>query len=122
MVKPIEEFIAAGVYDPSDVDAEGRLELLRWLDEYGFTIAEMEEGLATDSLGSMVGDRRLVPGRRLTRAEALEVAGIESTSFDENVTAFGFRAINGAPPGEVGITAEEAEVLGAFDALDVRYE
>lgn len=117
MVTPIEQFIAAGVYDPSDEDAGERLELLRWLDEYGFTIAEMAEGLAADSLGSMVGDRRLVPGRRLSRAEALDVAGIEPTAFDENVTAFGFRPISGAPPGEIGITAEEAEVLGAFDAL-----
>lgn len=112
-----EEFIAAGLYDPA-TDAEiGRLELLRWLDAKGFTIDEMVEALATDSLGAMAGDRRVVPGERLTLAEAQRMSGISAESFGENVTAFGFVPIFGSPDGEVGITAEEAATMAQFDLL-----
>ena len=112
-----EEFTAAGLYDPESDATTGRLELLHWLAEFGFTVEEMRKGLEVDSLGAMVGDRLLVPGERLTRAEAIEIAGIGERPFDENVTAFGLQAIAGAPPGEVGITHEEAEAIGAFNAL-----
>ena len=113
----IEEFIAAGLYDPEADATTGRLELLRWLQEVGFTVAEMREGLAADSLGAMVGDRILVPGERLARSEAVEVAGIDGRAFDEIVTAFGLHPIAGAPPGEIGITRDEAEVVAGFDAV-----
>ncbi len=118
---PTEEFIAAGLYDPVEHATNGRLDLLRWLDERGFTLDEMVEGLANDSLGAMAGDRRLVPGERLTRDEAIAVAGIDAVSFDENVTAFGLIPIVGAPPNEVGITHSEAEALGVFDALGAMF-
>jgi class 3 adenylate cyclase len=116
-VTPTEEYIAAGLYDPVEHATNGRLDLLRWLDARGFSVDEMAEGLANDSLGAMAGDRRLVPGVRLTRDEAIAVAGIDAASFDENVIAFGLIPIVGAPPNEVGITHSEAEALGIFEVL-----
>ena len=116
-VTSIEEFIVAGLYDPESDATNGRLELLQWLEEFGFTVEEMRAGLEVDSLGAMVGDRLLVPGERLARSEAVEVAGIDGRAFDEIVTAFGLHPIAGAPPGEVGITRDEAEVIGGFDAV-----
>ena len=113
----IEEFVAAGLYDP-DIEADtGRLELLQWLDAKGFTIDDMVEGVRTNSLGSMVGDRRVVPGERLTQADALVVSGMTAERFDESVTAFGFVPVSGSPDGEVGITHAEAETIAGFDVL-----
>ncbi len=63
-VKSPEEFAAAGLKDPKSDAAAGRLELLHWLEEVGFTVEEMREGLEVDSLGAMVGDRHLAPGER----------------------------------------------------------
>ncbi len=113
----IETFIAAGLYDPEIHAGAGRLELLRWLGAHGFTIADMLEGVRTDSLGSLVSDRRVVPGDRLTFAEALDGSGIEAERFDEAVTAFGFVPISGSPEGEVGITRAEVATMANFDVL-----
>ena len=112
-----DEFQRAGLYDP-ETDAEtGRLELLRWLDELGFTIAEMQHAAATDALGAMAGDRRMVPGRRMSRAEALERSGLTPEDLDAFSTAFGFVPIEGSPPGEIGYTEAEVESLAAVKAL-----
>lgn len=112
-----EEFIAAGLYDPMEHSTSGRLELLRWLEELGFTISEMRHGLATDTLGAMAGDRRLLPGRRLSRAEAIEIAGVSPAEFDMFATAFGLVPIGGAPAGEIGFTANEVSIAAAVGAL-----
>jgi class 3 adenylate cyclase len=113
----VEEFIAAGIYDPETQASSGRLELLQWLDTKGFTIAEMMQGVEDLSLGAMVGDRTLVPGVRLTGDEAAEVAGISREHLDDLVRAFGLTRIDTAPPGEIGITDEEARAMGLFEAL-----
>ncbi len=41
----IEEYEAAGLFDPVDCEGTGRLELLEWLTEQGFSIDDMVEGL-----------------------------------------------------------------------------
>jgi class 3 adenylate cyclase len=112
-----EEFVAAGLYDPETQAECGRLEMLEWFDGMGFSIDEMVAAEATGALGAMAGDRRLVPGERLSRAAAIELAGIDSDAFDINVRAFGFSAIQGAPDGEIGITAEEARSVALFQSL-----
>lgn len=116
-----EEFIAAGLYDPDTQAQTGRLELLDWLTAKGFTIPDMVDGLADDSLGALAGDRRLVPGARLTVAEARRLSGISADSFDANIAAFGFVPISGAPEGEIGITAEEATTVARFDVLGAMF-
>jgi adenylate cyclase len=113
----VEEFIAAGVYDPDTQATSGRLELLQWIETKGFTLAEMVRGVADGSLRAMVGDRRLVPGERLTGDEAASVAGISRDDFDDGARAFGLTRIETAPPGEIGITVAEAQAIGQFDGL-----
>jgi hypothetical protein len=109
-VTSTEEYVAAGLFDPELDASNGRLELLRWLEVFGFTVEEMRDGLDVDSLGAMVGDRLLVPGERLTKAEGIEVAGIDERSFDENVRAFGLQSIDGAPgPLEMLVTESLAD-------------
>ncbi len=105
------ELEAAGLYDPRDDQTVGRLELLRWLSEQGFSLDAMSVALGCDGLGSMMGDRRLVPGERLTRAEALEKTDLDPEWFDAIALALGFRPIQGSPDGEVGYTLDELAVL-----------
>ncbi len=112
-----EDFVAAGLFDPALHATSGRLELLNWLDGQGFTIDEMVAGLAADSLGAMSGDRRLVPGKRLTRAQALEAGTLDAADFDAISTAFGFVRIGGAPSGQLGFTVDEVEAFAVFGAL-----
>ena len=113
----VDQFIAAGLYAPDTQATSGRLELLQWLGTKGFTIEEMVAGEADHSLGSMVGDRTLVPGARLTGDEAATTAGILRADLDHLVRAFGITRIETAPPGEIGITAEEARAISFFGAL-----
>jgi adenylate cyclase len=113
----MDQFVAAGLLDPRVDGTNGRLDLLNWLDEQGFTIDEMVAGLAADSLSAMSGDRRLVPGERLTRAQATEAAGLGAADFDAISTAFGFVPIVGAPLGQIGFTVDEVEAFTVFGAL-----
>jgi class 3 adenylate cyclase len=117
LVPSIEEYTEAGLYDAVENAGTGRLELLEWLAEHGFTVAEMVEGLSSDSLGAMSGDRRAVPGDRLTRAAAIEMSGLAPAVFDAYVTALGFRRIDGAPDRELGVTPDEAETLAVLGGL-----
>ncbi len=113
----VEEYERAGLYDPDLDVANGRIELLDWLVDQGFTIVEMQEAFATDALSAMAGDRRMVPGRRMSRAEAVERSGLAPADFDAYSTALGFLPIQGAPPGEVGYTDAEVESLAAIRLL-----
>lgn len=107
----VEQFIEAGLYDPVVHDGTDRLELLRWLDSLGFTIPELVTGACGGGLTSIAGDRRTVPGDRMGRSDALELSGLDAKTFDGLVTGFGFLPIPGAPPGEIGFTADEVETL-----------
>ncbi len=113
----VEEFIAAGLYDPETQATTGRLELLRWLEAKDFTIAEMVRGVSDDSLGSMVGDRTLVPGRRMGGDEAAAIAGLSREVLDGLLRVFGMTPIESSPPGEIGVTADEARAIGMFGSI-----
>ena len=113
----VEEYERAGLYDPIGDATNGRIELLSWLVEQGFTIPEMQQAFAADALVAMPGDRRMVPGERMTRARAIEESGLTPEDFDAYATAFGFVAIEGSPAGEVGYTAAEVETLAAVSML-----
>lgn len=112
-----DEYQRAGLFDPVADAATGRLELLEWLTQQGFSVAEMQHALATDALGAMAGDRRMVPGRRLSRAVAIERSGLSPEDFDAYARAFGFVRIEGAPEGEIGFTADEIDSLAAVNVL-----
>ncbi len=112
-----EEYIAAGLYDPADTETEGRLELLQWLDAKGITIDEMVQALADDSLGAIAGDRRLVPGARLTNADAAAAVGLDPVTLEAMAIAFGIVPVSGSPDGEIGMTVDEARAARVFDGL-----
>lgn len=112
-----EEYEAAGLYDPVADATTGRLELLDWLESQGFSVAEMRRADDVDGLAAMAGDRRIVPGRRMSRAEASERSGLDPDDLDAYATAFGFLAVNGAPEGELGFTEAEVETLAAVKML-----
>lgn len=110
------EFEAAGLLD-GECFPTGRLDLLHWLAEEGFTIDEMAASLEVDGLGSMMGDRRLVPGERLSREDALARTGLDGPSFDALALALGFRPIHGSVEGVVEYTASELESFAYLSAL-----
>ena len=112
-----DEFQRAGLYDPIGDATNGRLELLAWLEEQGFTIPQMQHAFATDALGAMAGDRRMVPGERLSRTDAIGRSGLAPADFDAYSTALGFLPIQGAPPGEVGYTADEVDAIAGVHLL-----
>jgi class 3 adenylate cyclase len=117
----VEEYEQAGLYDPAGDATNGRLGLLGWLDEQGFTIPEMQHAFATDALVALPGDRRMVPGERRSRAEAIERSGLSPEDLDAFSTAFGFVPIRGAPEGEVGYTDDEIRALASVSLLSTMF-
>ena len=117
----VEDFIGARLYDPEADAGTGRLELLQWLDGKGFTVDEMARAQAAESLGALAGDRRLMPGARLSRDAAIEVAQMTPEKFDASVRAFGFTEIDGAPAGEIGITHQEAKAMALIETLGAMF-
>lgn len=112
-----ERYEAAGLYDPiTDADT-GRLELLRWLDASGFTIDEMVEANGRAGLGSMAGDRRIVPGDRLPQEQAIEITGLDAERLAAVTTAFGFAPWAASASNEVGLTETEAGSLASVAAM-----
>jgi class 3 adenylate cyclase len=75
---------AAGLYDPDAANATERLELLAWLEERGFTVAQMVEAQRRGSLTGLPGDAALNPGRRMT---AVEIGARVGKSADEILAA-----------------------------------
>jgi class 3 adenylate cyclase len=73
-----QDFEAAGLYDPSAVDAGVRLELLRFLaDDVGASIPEIVQAEEEDRLLSMAAFRAIRPeGRRATLTQTAERAGV----------------------------------------------
>jgi adenylate cyclase len=112
-----EEFANAGLYNPAEHATNGRLELLDWLDEQGFTIDEMVEALNTDRLGALPGDRRLLPGERMPREQAIAVSGLNPDRFDDFVRAFGLVSAEIDPAADVEFTTAELETVAIFATL-----
>jgi len=110
-----EDFAAAGLYDPVEHRHTGRLELLNWLDEQGFSIDEMLVGMEVDSLQSIASDRRLFGSERLGRDAAVAASGLSADDFDRLATALGFAAID--PTAAPDFAAAEVEVITNFGML-----
>lgn len=116
------EYEAVGLYDPSAPDAADRLRLLEWLAGLGVTIDELRTALGYGALSSVASDRWLVPGERLSRADAVARSGLAPDVYDAYVTALGYEPIQGAPEGEVGITEAELELIGSIEVLTDLFE
>jgi class 3 adenylate cyclase len=82
----LDDFIAAGLYDPEAPDAEARLELLEYLvDELDASIPEIVKAVEEDQLLSFAGFRHVRPdGARLTLDETAAAAGVD-TAFAQRV-------------------------------------
>ncbi len=116
-MRPLEEFEAAGLYSP-EADAEtGRLDLLNWLDSAGVSVDDMVAAHAIGALGAIVGDKRLLPGDRLSRSEAHAVSSLPPAEFDTFARAFGFVAIDADPEGEVSFSKTEVESFELFHSI-----
>jgi adenylate cyclase len=116
---PISEFEAAGLYD-AVVDADTtRLDLLRWLEGLGFTVAEMKQANDFPAMGltALASDRRLLGGELLAGDEALEMSGLTAEDFEEYVNAVGLVALAGAPQAEVALTSDDAAMLARLSLV-----
>jgi adenylate cyclase len=71
-----DEWVAAGIYDPSAPSAPQRLELLEWLHAQGIELADMIDACERGQLNALAGDRSLRPGPRLTIAEVAAATGL----------------------------------------------
>lgn len=75
----VDDFVAAGVYDPGAPDAAERLALLRFLtDEVGASIPEIVQAHEEDRLLSFSAFRAIRPGGTSTLAETAARAGVET--------------------------------------------
>jgi class 3 adenylate cyclase len=76
----LDDFIAAGLYDPT-IDSEAFLELLLFLaDDVGASIPEIVQAREQDGLLSFAAYRRLREGREvMTLADAAAAAGVDRT-------------------------------------------
>jgi adenylate cyclase len=113
VTEPVQDWIAAGLYDPHAPTAHERLELLRWLVGHGVTLEQMVAGCAENQLGSIVGDSMLRPGRRLTIGEVAEETGLTVAEVAEIRRGSGFPE---AAPTDAVYVEDDLEMFRAFKA------
>ncbi len=86
----VEQFAAAGLYEPGAPNAAERLELLEWLAELGCTVEEMVAGQSEGQLTSVAADRALLPGSPLSLDEVAAAAGLDRPTLERVLRASGF--------------------------------
>jgi class 3 adenylate cyclase len=106
-----DEWIARGLYDPAASDAPQRFELLEWVAAHGLTVDEMVAADAKHQLGSLVGDRSLRPGRRMTIAAIADVTGLSAEQVTELSRATGVPPL---APGEAMYTEPDIPMFELF--------
>ncbi|MEM8748324.1 MAG: adenylate cyclase regulatory domain-containing protein, partial [Actinomycetota bacterium] len=111
------EYESAGLFEDVSTDHDDRRALLDWLHEMGLSVDDMRDAKDSLALGAVAGDRQLVPGERLTLTAASQRTGVEPELLKRLATALGLLPIGGAPEGEVGLTADEADSLAGLYAL-----
>jgi adenylate cyclase len=108
------DFQQEGLLDGA-TDRDARLELLRMLEEEGFTLDELREAAAHDRLPLLPVERVLSgEGKLYTREELAEETGLEPEFLDEAARALGVPV---REPGERAITEEERELAKSAKAL-----
>ena len=108
------EFEAAGLLGP-DSDP-GRLEMLEWLDELGFTVDAMVAADGQKGLRSMASDRRLFGEPTLSREQASIISGVPEHRQRVISVALGFSASTGESEAGFGLTEAEARMVGLLSA------
>jgi len=101
------DFESEGLLDGAE-DRSARLELLRTLENEGFTLPELREAAAQDRLALLPVERVLAgDGKLYTREELSEETGLDDRFLDEAARALGMPI---REPGERAITEEEVEL------------
>jgi adenylate cyclase len=110
------DFEAEGLLEGA-TDREDRLELLRSLEQEGFSLDELREAAAHDRLALLPIERVLAgEGNLYTREELVAETGLDEHFLDEAARALGVPV---REPGERAITEEEMELsLNAKVLLD----
>ena len=108
------DFEAEGLLDGA-ADREARLELLRALEDEGFTLEELREAAAQDRLALLPVERVLAgDGTLYTQEEVAEETGLDVEFLQEAARALGV-PVRG--PGERSITQDELELSRSAKAL-----
>jgi adenylate cyclase len=108
------DFEAEGMLDGAS-DHEARLDLLRTLEQEGFTMEELREAAAQDRLALLPVERVLAgDGRLYTQEELAEQTGLDAGFLHEAARALGVPV---REPGERAITEEELELSRSARAL-----
>ena len=108
------DFETEGLLDGAG-DREARLELLRTLENEGFTLEELREAAAHDRLALLPVERVLAgEGKLYTREELAAETGLDPGLLDEAARALGMPI---REPGERAITEEEVELSRNAKAL-----
>jgi adenylate cyclase len=108
------DFEAEGMLDGAD-NREERLELLRTLENEGFTVDELREAAKHDRLALLPMERVLAgEGRLYTREELAEETGLDLSFLEEAGRALGVPI---REPGERAITEDELELSRSAKVL-----
>jgi adenylate cyclase len=108
------DFEAEGLLDGAG-DRDARLELLRTLEQEGFTLDELREAAAQDRLALLPVERVLAgEGRLYTQEELAEETGLDIEFLKEAARALGVPVRD---PGERAITEDELELSRSAKAL-----
>jgi adenylate cyclase len=108
------DFEAEGLLEGAS-DREARLELLRSLEQEGFTLGELREAAAQDRLALLPVERVLAgEGKLYTQEELAEETGLDVEFLQEAARALGVPV---REPGERTITEEELELSRSAKAL-----
>jgi adenylate cyclase len=108
----VEEFEAAGLYDPNAPDAADRLALLQWLSDRGVTIAQMLEVGGAGRLTSIAGDLALnPPTAQLTLAEMAARVGVPPDRLAAIMLASGLPPVK---PDDAVFTEDDVPGLQMF--------
>jgi adenylate cyclase len=108
------DFEAEGLLEGAD-DRDARLELLRTLEQEGFSLEELREAAAHDRLALLPMERVLAgEGKLFTREELAEETGLDQDFLDQAARALGVPV---REPAERAITEEELELSRSAKAL-----
>jgi adenylate cyclase len=108
------DFEAEGLLDGAD-DREARLDLLRTLEQEGFSVEELREAAAHDRLALLPIERVLAgDGKLYTQEELCEQTGLDPEFLNDAARALGVPV---REPGERTITEEELELSRSAKAL-----